>query len=76
MAILASRSTPVGPTLLINEIIAQGKASASAEAREKAAALVAKRDDLFRAAARAGVRFVLATDASGYFVEFGDRWPR
>lgn len=71
--ILAARGTPVGPTLLINEIIAQGKAPASAEAREKAAELVARRDDLFRSAARTGVRFVLATDASGYFVRFGDQ---
>lgn len=71
--LLAGRGTPVGPTLLINEIIAQGKASASAEAQAKAAALVAKRDDLLRAAAGAGVRFVLATDASGYFVKFGDQ---
>ncbi|SDZ31233.1 Imidazolonepropionase [Saccharopolyspora shandongensis] len=71
--VLAARGTPVGPTLLINEIIAQGKAAASAEARDKAAELVARRDELFRAAARAGVRFVLGTDASGYFVEFGDQ---
>jgi imidazolonepropionase-like amidohydrolase len=71
--LLAARGTPVGPTLLINEIIAQGKAAASAEAQEKAAELVGRRDELFRAAAKAGVRFVLATDASGYFVEFGDQ---
>jgi imidazolonepropionase-like amidohydrolase len=71
--LLAARGTPVGPTLLINEIIAQGKAAASAEAQEKAAELVGRRDELFWAAAKAGVRFVLATDASGYFVEFGDQ---
>ena len=71
--LLAARGTPVGPNLLINEIIAQGKAAASAEAQEKAAELVGRRDELFWAGAKAGVRFVLATDASGYFVEFGDQ---
>lgn len=68
---LAERGTPIGPTLLINEIIAEGRVPVGAEAREKAATLVVSRDERFRAAARAGVRFVLATDASGYFVEFG-----
>lgn len=70
-AALAERGTAIGPTLLINEIIAEGRVPVGAEAREKAAALVVSRDERFRAAARAGVRFVLATDASGYFVEFG-----
>ncbi len=70
---LAVRRIPVGPTLLINEIIAQGRSAGSAAA-DKAAAVLADRDDRFRAAADAGVRFVLGTDASGYFVRFGDQW--
>jgi len=69
---LVRRNIPVGPTLLINEIIAAGR-GATGEAREKAAELVERRDALLRAAAAAGVRFVLATDASGYFVRFGDQ---
>ncbi len=70
---LATRRTPVGPTLLINDRIAAGAAGARRQAREKAAQLVDRRDDRFGVAARAGVRFVLATDASGSFVEFGDQ---
>jgi len=48
-----------------------GRGVGSGEAREKAAELIAGRDERFRAAARSGVRFVLGTDASGYFVPFG-----
>lgn len=71
--IAADRGTAVGPTLLINEVIATGRAPVAPASQRKAAELVPDRDALFRAAAAAGVRFVLATDASGYFLEFGDQ---
>ncbi len=74
MALLAARGTPVGPTLLVNDVIARGATGSSAEATEAAAAVMQGRNAMFRAAADAGVRFVLATDASGYFVEFGQQW--
>jgi imidazolonepropionase-like amidohydrolase len=70
---IAARGVTVGPTLLINEAIAAGSVPVTAEAREKAAELVAARDELFAAAAQAGVRFVLGTDANGHHVRFGDQ---
>ncbi|WP_165368142.1 amidohydrolase family protein [Phytoactinopolyspora endophytica] len=73
-AMLAERRVPVAPTLLINEMIARAEVPVAPEAQQAAAELVAARDEAFRDAARAGVRFVLGTDASGYFVEFGDQW--
>jgi len=72
--VVAKRRTPVAPTLLINDMIARAEVPVSAEAQEIAAALVADRDRLLRFAAEAGVRFVLGTDANGYFLEFGDQW--
>ncbi|WP_327091760.1 amidohydrolase family protein [Nonomuraea sp. NBC_01738] len=70
---LAGRGTPVAPTLLINEAIAEGRVPVSAEAMDKAAELVARRNVLLAEAARAGVRFVLGTDANGHHVQFGDQ---
>lgn len=72
--VLAERGIPVAPTLLINDMIARAEVPVSAEAQSIAAALVASRDELLRSAADAGVRFVLGTDANGYFLEFGDQW--
>jgi imidazolonepropionase-like amidohydrolase len=63
----------VAPTLLINEVIAAGGAGASPEQAAKAAELVARRDALLRAAADAGVDFVLGTDANANHVAFGDQ---
>jgi len=63
----------VAPTLLINDRIAAGENGVSPEQAEKAAALVAERDALLREAARAGVDFVLGTDANGHHVQFGDQ---
>lgn len=71
--VVAARQTPVAPTLLINEAIASGSVSVTPEARDKAAQLVAERDALFAGASRAGVRFVLGTDANGHHVAFGDQ---
>ncbi|MEV7972805.1 amidohydrolase family protein [Cellulomonas sp. NPDC089187] len=73
LATLVERNLPVAPTLLINDIIAEGRRPVSAEAQAKAQEVVAIRDAGFAAAAEAGVRFVLGTDASGQFVEFGDQ---
>jgi imidazolonepropionase-like amidohydrolase len=69
---IAAAGIPVAPTLLINEAIANGTVPVTADAREKAAQLVAQRDELFRYASKAGVRFVLGTDANGHHVDFGD----
>ena len=71
--VAAARGVPVAPTLLINEAIAKGTVPVTAEAMDKAARLVAVRDDLLRHAADVGVRFVLGTDANGHHVQFGDQ---
>ncbi|TDC05466.1 amidohydrolase family protein [Nonomuraea longispora] len=71
--VLAARRTPVAPTLLINEAIAEGRVPVTPEARAKAAELVAARDVLLARAAALGVRFVLGTDANGHHVQFGDQ---
>jgi imidazolonepropionase-like amidohydrolase len=68
----AASGVPVAPTLLINEAIANGTVPVTAEARDKAAALVADRDQLLRHASEVGVRFVLGTDANGHHVQLGD----
>jgi imidazolonepropionase-like amidohydrolase len=71
--VVAAVGTTVAPTLLINEAIAEARVPVNAEARDKAAELVAQRDERFRYAAAAGVRFVLGTDANGHHVDFGDQ---
>lgn len=70
---LLSRNIPVAPTLMINDAIAEARFPVDAEAQEKAKEIVAVRDAGFSAAGRAGVRFVLGTDANGVFVKFGDQ---
>jgi imidazolonepropionase-like amidohydrolase len=70
---LVERNIPVAPTLMINDAIADGKVGSRADAIEKAKAVVAERDAIFPQAGRAGVRFVLGTDANGKFVKFGDQ---
>ncbi|HEU4806924.1 MAG TPA: amidohydrolase family protein [Homoserinimonas sp.] len=70
---LLERNLPVAPTLMINDAIADARVPVSAEAQEKAAEIVATRDAGFTEAGRAGVRFVLGTDANGVFVKFGDQ---
>jgi imidazolonepropionase-like amidohydrolase len=70
---LAARQTPVAPTLLINEAIAEGRVPVTREAMDKAAELVATRNVLLAQAAALGVRFVLGTDANGHHVQFGDQ---
>ncbi|WP_251856398.1 amidohydrolase family protein [Herbiconiux sp. L3-i23] len=70
---LLAGNIPVAPTLMINDAIAEGRVPVSAEAQEKAKAVVAERDAEFTAAGEAGVRFVLGTDANGAMVKFGDQ---
>lgn len=70
---LVEANIPVSPTLLINDIIAAGTHGVRAEASAKAKDVVAGRDPVFLAAGRAGVRFVLGTDANGRFVNHGDQ---
>jgi len=71
---LVAKNIPVAPTLLINNYIADGTVTFSAEAQEKAKAVVAERDAGFVGAGAAGVRFVLGTDSNGKFVKFGDQY--
>lgn len=71
VALLAARAIPVAPTLTIMDMLVRNQGATTGEAHEKAVALIAGRDERLRAAARGGVRFVLGTDASGYFVAFG-----
>jgi imidazolonepropionase-like amidohydrolase len=68
---LVAGQVPVAPTLLINDILAAGEGGVRPEAQQKAAAIVAGREELLRAAGAAGVRFVLGTDANGRFVRHG-----
>lgn len=70
---LVAANVPIAPTLLINDIIAAGGGSIRTEASGKAKDVVAERDPAFLAAGRAGVRFVLGTDANGRFVRHGDQ---
>lgn len=70
---LLAGNISIAPTLLINDFLADGRARTSDEAQEKAKEVVAYRDSLFPDAARAGIRFVLGTDANGVFVQFGDQ---
>lgn len=70
---LLERNIPVAPTLMINDVIAEGRVPVSAEAQEKAQDVVEERNRNFAAAGKAGVRFVLGTDANGVMVQFGDQ---
>ena len=70
---LLERNLPVAPTLMINDSIADARVPVSEEAQEKATDIVRIRDAGFAEAGRAGVRFVLGTDANGVFVKFGDQ---
>ncbi|HEY3684966.1 MAG TPA: amidohydrolase family protein [Streptosporangiaceae bacterium] len=71
----AARGVTAAPTLLINDRIADGSAGATAESRDKAAALVAARDAKLRRAADLGVRFVLGTDCNATINPFGAAMP-
>ncbi|MDA4894590.1 amidohydrolase family protein [Streptomyces sp. MS2A] len=70
---LIERNVSIAPTLLINDAIADGRVNVGEEAQAKAKDVVAYRDSLFGDAGRAGIRFVLGTDANGVFVQFGDQ---
>lgn len=68
---LAAGQVPIAPTLLINEILAEGEGDVRSEAQQKAAAIMVGRTATLRAAGEAGVRFILGTDANGRFVRHG-----
>ncbi|MCU1530335.1 MAG: amidohydrolase [Frondihabitans sp.] len=70
---LIDGNIPVSPTLLINDVVAAGGNGIRSDASDKAQDVVAGRDPAFLAAGRAGVRFVLGTDANGRFVRHGDQ---
>jgi len=70
---LIARNMPITPTLIINDIVAAGSPTIRAESSEKAREVITERDPAFLAAGRAGVRFVLGTDANGRFVRHGDQ---
>lgn len=71
---MVATGTTVAPTLLINDRIADGSVPVAPGQREIAQELVSGRDPVFRAAAAAGVEFVLGTDANGFHVGFADQW--
>ena len=74
LAVMAvAMGVTVAPTILINDVIASGRAGVSAEQSAKARELVVLRDALLRDAAQLGVDFVLGTDANGHHVAFGDQ---
>ena len=71
VGVLAARQVPVAPTLLINDLIALGGDGVRPEAQRKAAAIVAGREPVLRAAGQGAVGFILGTDANGRFVRHG-----
>jgi len=71
---LVAGNIPIAPTLMINNFIADGTVAFSDEAQQKAKEVVAERDAGFVGAGKAGLRFVLGTDANGKFVQFGDQY--
>lgn len=73
MRVLAERQIPVGPTLLVNDVIAYRSKTVSEDARNKARAIVKGRNEIFSKAAQIGVRFVLGTDACKKLVAYGDQ---
>lgn len=68
---LVARALPVAPTLLVHETILAQEDPAGAAVRAQTRAVVTTRDEAFSAAAEAGVRFVLGTDANGRLVPYG-----
>lgn len=70
---LAEHHVPVAPTLLINQVIAAAGSGARTEATVKARAELDDSTGRLLAAAAAGVRFVLGTDANGRFVRHGEQ---
>lgn len=67
---LKARNIPVAPTLVVHEAILADTDPRRAEARAQTAPIVEHRDENFAAAAAAGVRFVLGTDANGRLVPY------
>jgi len=72
MDMLAERRIPVAPTLLIHERM-RASGTVSADTVAKSLEVDRDRDERFRRAGEAGVRFVLGTDANGVFTRFGDQ---
>lgn len=70
---LLALDLPIAPTILVNDVVAAGGPGIRPESRDKARSAIAERDDAFEAAGRAGVRFVLGTDANARFVGYGDQ---
>jgi imidazolonepropionase-like amidohydrolase len=70
---LVASGVPIAPTLIINNVVAAGELGVREESAAKARDVVASRDPVFLAAGRAGVRFVLGTDANGRFVRHGEQ---
>ncbi|MDF2991125.1 MAG: amidohydrolase [Microbacterium sp.] len=64
---------PVAPTLLIHEKLTAKAVGVTDEAHDKSHGALGDRDELFRAAGAAGIRYVLGTDANGVFTLFGDQ---
>lgn len=69
---LAARNIPVSPTILIHDRM-RSSGTVSAETIAKSNEVDGDRDERFRSAGAAGVRFVLGTDANGVFTRFGDQ---
>jgi imidazolonepropionase-like amidohydrolase len=70
---LVERNVPIAPTILVNDLVAAGGPGIRPDARDKARAAIAVRDEAFARAGAAGVRFVLGTDANARFVSYGDQ---
>lgn len=68
---LLERNIPVSPTITVHDVILASTDPRRAAAREKTRTTMALRDPQFRAAADAGIRFVLGSDANGHLVRYG-----
>ncbi len=69
---MAANQLTIAPTLGLIEKIVSGEVSVEPEKRRKAAELAVGREGRLRAAAEAGVQFVLGTDADGFFTPFDE----
>ncbi|MFZ0168794.1 MAG: amidohydrolase family protein [Candidatus Dormiibacterota bacterium] len=66
----ASRGVTIAPTLSLHDMVLNHSSSLTPDQRQKASEVVSKRTVCLRAAAEAGVEFVLGTDADGVYTPF------
>jgi len=70
---LAALGMPVTPTILVHDRLHAPGSGVDAETLEKSRVTTDEREVRLRAAADAGVRFILGSDANGVFTRFGEQ---